>query len=130
MVRSDGADERRGRSLTGVAAPSAFMTLLLAAGALAATGEGVLRAETLGGALVKTYLNNPDINTQRAAVRVADENVPKANAGYLPTITAEGDAGVQHTNSNAILLGAGQSQEFNFATGTLPRGYGITGTET
>ena len=111
----------------GSAAKDALRRLLFATVAVTALGANASRAETAGGALVKAYLNNPDINTQRAAVRVADENVPKANAGYLPTITAEGDAGVQHTNSNAILPG---QPEFNFATGTLPRGYGITGTET
>ena len=56
-------------------------------------GAGPGRAETVGGALIKAYLNNPDINTQRAAVRVADENVPKANAGYLPTVSAQGNVG-------------------------------------
>ena len=51
------------------------------------------QAETIGGALAKAYLSNPDINQQRAAVRASDENVPKANAGYLPTVSAEADAG-------------------------------------
>ena len=55
------------------------------------------RAETIGGALAKAYLNNPDINQQRAAVRVQDENIPKANAGYLPTVSAEADAGLPNT---------------------------------
>ena len=68
---------------------------LLAAAGLAAIGAGAGRAETIGGALVKAYLTNPDINTQRAAVRVADENVPKANAGYLPTVEATGNIGIQ-----------------------------------
>ena len=67
---------------------------LLAAGSLAALGVSTGRAETIGGALVKAYLTNPDINTQRAAVRVADENVPKANAGYLPTVEATGNIGI------------------------------------
>ena len=104
--------------------------LLFATVAIVALGGGASRAETAGGALVKAYLNNPDINTQRAAVRAADENVPKANAGYLPTIIASGNAGVQHTNSNAIFPGASGEQEFNFATGTLPRGYGVQANQT
>src|SRR6185437_13445043 len=52
------------------------------------------QAETVGGALIKAYLNNPDINTERAAVRAADEGMPQANAGYLPTVTANANAGV------------------------------------
>jgi outer membrane protein len=48
-------------------------------------------AETLSGALVRAYNNNPDINQQRAAVRAADEEVPKASAGFRPRIDAEVD---------------------------------------
>ena len=68
---------------------------LLATAGLAALGAGAVRAETVGGALIKAYLNNPDINQQRAAVRASDENVPKANAGYLPTISAQGNVGAR-----------------------------------
>src|SRR5580700_9469334 len=84
------APEGRGAAFGG-AAKDAVRRLLLATVAMAALGAGASRGETAGGALVKAYLNNPDINTQRAAVRVADEGVPKANAGYLPTIDASGD---------------------------------------
>ena len=58
------------------------------------------RAETANGALVKAYLNNPDINTQRAAVRVADENVPKVNAGYLPTVTGQANVGLERADND------------------------------
>ena len=46
----------------------------------AALSAPAAKAETIGGALAKAYLGNPDINQQRAAVRVSDENIPKANA--------------------------------------------------
>jgi outer membrane protein len=76
----------------------------------------------VGGALIKAYLNNPDINTQRAAVRVADENIPQANAGYLPTITAQANTGIERFNGNLVAKGG---------TGTVfPRGYGVTANET
>ena len=55
------------------------------------------RAETIGGALAKAYLNNPNINQQRAAVRAQDENIPKNYAGYLPQVGASASAGVQNT---------------------------------
>ena len=55
------------------------------------------QAETLGGALVKAYLSNPDINAQRAAVRASDEGIPKANAGYLPTVQGTANAGILNT---------------------------------
>jgi outer membrane protein len=95
----------------GIAALSA---VLLATGA---------RAETIGGALAKAYLNNPDINQQRAAVRAQDENIPKANSGYLPTVTAQGSAGREYQDLYTPDVGTDK------ATST-PRGYGLTATET
>ena len=56
----------------------------------------------MGGALIKAYLTDPDINTQRAAVRAADEGVPEANAGYLPTISAQGNMGIERAQTGII----------------------------
>src|ERR1700744_3628625 len=75
-------------------------TAILAAASLTALGVGAGRAETIGGGLVKAYLTNPDINTQRAAVRVSDENIPKANAGYLPTVEATGNIGIERAQTS------------------------------
>ena len=86
---------------------------------------GPLQAETIGGALIKAYFNNPDINQQRAAVRASDENVPKATAAYRPTITAEGDAAVQQSNG-ALPAAAGGP----FSIFSKPRGYGLTVNQT
>jgi outer membrane protein len=95
---------------------------LLATAGLAAIGAGAGRAETINGALIKAYLTNPDINTQRAAVRVADENVPKANAGYLPNIQATGTIGIERA----------EASESGVSTTAFvkPRGYGVTANET
>src|SRR5271166_4719259 len=101
---------------------------LLAFAAASALAAGAGRAETLGGALVKAYLNNPDINSQRATVRQTDENVPIANSGYLPKISATGTLGVAHTNGNQVLAGSG-GPEATFATGAYPRSYGIEATQ-
>ncbi len=99
---------------------------LLATAAIVMFGGSGARAETLTGALVKAYANNPTINASRASVRAADENVPRANAGYLPTIAATGQLGVAHINNNALFPGGnGQFQELNFNTGYHPRGYGV-----
>jgi outer membrane protein len=83
------------------------------------------QAETIGGAIAKAYLNNPDINQQRAAVRVADENIPKANSGYLPTVSAEADAARQSLEASG--LGADIRSPY-YQTST-PRGYGVTVTQ-
>ena len=42
---------------------------------------------TLQNALQQAYHNNPTLNAQRAATRVADENVPTALSGYRPRVT-------------------------------------------
>ena len=60
------------------------------------------RAETIGGALVKAYLNNPDINQQRAAVRVSDENISKAAASGLPSVSATASAGWSVTQASVV----------------------------
>jgi outer membrane protein len=77
-------------------------------------------AETIGGALTKAYLNNPDINAQRAAVRASDEGMPQANAGYLPTVQASANAGVSSVYTEDAGLGVPQNVT------TLPRGYGVS----
>lgn len=73
-----------------------------------------LRAETISGALAKAYLTSPELNAQRAAVRAADELVPRAMSGYRPSITATADAGFQRNET--------QFRDIN----TNPRGVGVT----
>jgi outer membrane protein len=101
--------------------------LALVSAAVLTIGGGGAGAETISGALVKAYLVNPDINSQRAAVRQTDEGVPSANAGYLPTVSTVGTLGVQHANGNQIFPG---NPEFRYATGAYPRSYGIQGSQT
>jgi outer membrane protein len=104
----------------------------IAAAVSAALAYGPASAETLGGALTKAYLSNPDINQQRAAVRASDENIPKANAGYLPTINAQASDSFSYTKFNSPLetiaplgspipIGGGSGSEISH-----PRGYGVT----
>ncbi len=47
-----------------------------------------IRADTLNGALINAYQNNPQLNSQRAVTRETDEQVPQALSGYKPTISA------------------------------------------
>ena len=48
-------------------------------------------AETIQSALAAAYRNNPSLNAQRAATRVADEAVAIAKSGWRPTVIASGD---------------------------------------
>src|SRR5579883_117337 len=97
----------------------AARSAVLAAVAVFAAAPAV--AETLAGALAKAYLNNPDINQQRAAVRASDENIPKANAGFLPTINGQASYGVSNTHIEA----PGQ----NASVLSHSRVFGVTATE-
>jgi outer membrane protein len=128
MARSNGARGGRGLVSRGAKAGGAGRQLLVAVAA-ASLAAGFARAETIGGALVKAYLINPDINSQRAAVRQTDEGVPAANAGYLPKISATANAGVGHFNGNELVPGTTPS-EFRLATGYYPRAYGAQASET
>jgi outer membrane protein len=102
--------------------PTARRLAAIAAAAWMGLGCATAQAETIGGALVKAYFKNPDINQQRAAVRATDENVPKATAGYRPTVTAEADAAVSQTDAYGGGVGS--------SIFSKPRGYGLTVNQT
>ncbi|BAQ46648.1 channel protein TolC [Methylobacterium aquaticum] len=68
-----------------------------AAMALAMAGQGAT-AETLDSALARAYAGNPTLNAQRAGQRANDENVPRALAGYRPTVSASASVGVSHVS--------------------------------
>jgi outer membrane protein len=59
-------------------------------------------AETLESALAQAYRNNPTLNAQRAALRVTDEGVAQALAGYRPRVNASFDSGYQRFESHTL----------------------------
>jgi outer membrane protein len=58
-------------------------------------------AETMEGALLRAYRSNPQLNAQRASVRVTDENVPQALAGYRPKAAMTFGGGGEFVNQLA-----------------------------
>ena len=74
-----------------------LMSLALVAPSLALVTSA--RAESMSGALAKSYAYSPDLNQQRAATRAADETVPRATAGWRPTVTATSSVGVATTKT-------------------------------
>lgn len=58
-------------------------------------------AETLSDALATAYENNPTLRAQRAQLRATDEGLPEARAGWRPTVSAEGQAGVASVDNGA-----------------------------
>jgi outer membrane protein len=69
-------------------------------------GTEPLSAETLLSALARAYAGNPDLNQSRAAVRVRDEDMPKALAGMRPKVNIQTSAGPLYGN---LRLPAGRS---------------------
>ena len=86
-------------------------------------------ADTLEGALVQAYQNNPSLNSQRASVRATDEGVPQALSGYRPKVSINGSIGTQYwdtTNKTSV-----NNPTYIRQTGTMtPNSYGLTATQT
>jgi len=74
-----------------------------------AFGMGSLQADTLNDALVKAYLNNPSLKSQRANVRATDEGVSQAMANWRPAVTWTGSAS-RARNENSVRARDEQSQ--------------------
>ncbi len=77
-------------------------------------------AESLRQALDDTYRANPKIDAERARLRATDEEVPRARAGWLPTIQGTADVGTQSLTTKPATIGAGD---------TKPTGYGLNVTQ-
>ena len=101
----------------------AFCMLVAFAVSAAATSHAL--AETLEGAIVQAYQNNPQINAQRALLRATDEGVPQALSGYRPTISASGNYGWQYQDAtSSARMGGGRMHD-----DVTPAGIGATLTQ-
>ena len=80
-------------------------------------------AETINSALASAYNNNPTLNAQRAATRVADESITIAKSGFRPTVTANANIGLSRSTSNAS--GTGATITGGTETNLAPGGFGV-----
>jgi outer membrane protein len=93
------------------------------------------RAGTIESALAYAYVNNPQLNSQRALVRATDEGVPQALAGYRPKASVTANVGLQSLSTitreigSTTPLGAPASYFTNSGHNT-PHGVGATVTQT
>ncbi len=98
---------------------------------MALAGATPVLAETIEGALVRAYQDNPQLNAQRAQVRVTDENVPQALSGYRPKVSVTGSVGYQYTDTLSL---AGSSPTTvvrqNIKGTNPPRSAGLTVSQT
>jgi TolC family type I secretion outer membrane protein len=77
---------------------AAVSLFALAAGGMAAN------ADDLNTALGQTYLANPSLDAQRAALRSTDEGVPQALSGWRPTLSGQVTAGSSWTHDGTKAL--------------------------
>jgi outer membrane protein len=98
---------------------------------MASMGPVPVLADTIEAALVRAYQNNPQLNAQRASVRVTDENVPQALSGYRPKIGVTASLGYQYTDTNTT-QGGSQTEivRTEIHGADPPRSVGITATQT
>jgi outer membrane protein len=96
-----------------------------------------VRADTLEGALVQAYQNNPQLNSQRASVRATDEGVPQALSGYRPRVTANASIGTQYwdtttrSSTGPYITSATNPNPYTHLSGQMtPYTGGITATQT
>jgi outer membrane protein len=86
-----------------------YMACFAAVWATSDVGVVAGRADTLPGALIQAYVNNPQLNSQRAVVRATDEGVPQALSGYKPRVTATASTGQQYASGvSRTVFAAGQ----------------------
>src|SRR6478609_5841292 len=107
----------------------------LAVGTIACAGVPPMlllaHADTLDGALVLAYQNNPTLNAQRASVRATDEGVPQALSGYRPRVTFNGTVGSQYTDSTTRSQTLGLGNTYTQLSGNMtPSSLGVTATQT
>ena len=110
------------KEFTGAAA-SALLLMCL--------GSTPVLADTIEAALVRAYQNNPQLNAQRAQVRITDENVPQALSGYRPKVAVTASAGYQYTDTLNTQGGdANRLVKTNIHGANPPRSVGATVTQT
>ena len=110
------------KEFTGAAASALLLVCL---------GSTPVLADTIEAALVRAYQNNPQLNAQRAQVRITDENVPQALSGYRPKVAVTASAGYQYTDTLSTQGGdANRLVKTNIHGANPPRSVGATVTQT
>ncbi len=102
--------------------PAAASELLIARGPV--LGAGLVT--TLEVALIQAYQNNPQLNAQRAATRVIDENVAIALSGYRPRLSGTASLSENYLD-NLSRTDTGSVRQSGSTTVTT---FGLTSTQT
>src|SRR5215470_3112434 len=82
---------------------------------------------TMNGALVLAYQNNPQLNSQRAATRATDENVPTALSGYRPRVAGTASLTEQYLDTLVKATTATGAPVYTRTQGAVAvQNYGLT----
>jgi outer membrane protein len=96
-----------------------------------AAPRAVGAASTMNSALIQAYHNNPQLNSQRAATRAIDENVPAALAGYRPRVSATSSLTEQYLDTLTKSNTAAGVPVYNRSTGNVAvSAFGATASQT
>ena len=104
--------------------------VIAASAAVLALAPAGSSADTLPGALTLAYQNNPQLNAQRAAVRVSDENVPQALSGYRPRVSLSANIAEQYLDNLSKTSTTGPATYTHAFGTTAVQTYGGTVTQT
>ena len=112
---------------------SAVVATAVIAGAVVSCAQAF--ADTLESALAQAYVNNPQLNAQRAVVRATDEGVPSALAGYRPRAAVTANVGMQSLSTTIREIGSttprgAPASYFTQSGANTPHGVGATVTQT
>src|SRR5262249_37286768 len=84
-------------------------------------------ADTLYGSLALAYVNNPQLNSQRAIARQTDEAVPQALSGYRPTIAGTASIGAQYQSTTTRVTPGQAPAAYSVISGNnTPNTAGVT----
>ncbi|MFT4795581.1 MAG: outer membrane protein [Paracoccaceae bacterium] len=90
---------------------------------IGATAGGSASAETLSDALVKAYLNHPNLASARAGLRIADEQVVQERAVGLGAVNGTASLGLTSTQGSIQATGSGRQNSDPVSlglTGAIP----------
>lgn len=83
-------------------------------------------SESLNQALSSAYENNPQLMAEQAKLRATDEEVAKAQSGYRPTVTLNGEVGSVDTETKPSSFADGSTSPYGYSvqlTQPLFRGF-------
>lgn len=74
-----------------------------------------VQAESLKDAMAAAYLNNPELQAQRASLRALDETISQAKSGYRPSVVGSGRFGYRHSETFATFASSGETNPRSLA---------------